>query len=245
MKKKASLTPAQMAGLKKRLDKEANANLEFGMEEFEDLVFAELMPRLDFLKSENTITAPVTYGVDHTIWRSDLEVPEEHRLPRRDGEIIILHAVGYFDHRTGGDADPKGTKAVFAAVERSAKYWDKYLGGLIEVVNPDAKVFLVASGAAVSQSREAVRQSGEIGDKVGLIKIKTIRPFPTALLRDALKNANYIFVPEFNHAGWMHKEICSVLYGHSDAKIIDGPRVYGGMTMPTEMILEWLKERVK
>ena len=84
-----------------------------------------------------------------------------------------------------------------------------------------------------------------MGKKVGLIKVKVLRPFPTQEIRDALKNANVILVPEFNHAGWMHKEICSIMYGHSDAKIISGPRVYGGMTMPTEMILEWLKEHVK
>ena len=59
-----------------------------------------------------------------------------------------------------------------------AKYFEKYLGGCIEIVNPDAEEFLIASGAAVSQSREAVRQEGEAGRKVGLIKIKTIRPFP-------------------------------------------------------------------
>ena len=77
---------------------------------------------------------------------------------------------------------------VFAAVERSAKYFDKYLGGLIEVVNPDAEEFLIASGAACSQSREAVRQEGEKGRKVGLIKVKSIRPFPTRQTHRNLKD---------------------------------------------------------
>ncbi len=129
---------------------------------------------------------------------------------------------------------------VFAAVERSAKYWRKYIGDLIEVVNPDAEEFLVASGACVSQAREAVRQEGEQGRKVGLIKVKTIRPWPRKEIEDALKNAKRVFVPEFNQAGWLHKELCSTLYGQCKADIIAGPRVYGGMTMPTEMILEWL-----
>jgi pyruvate ferredoxin oxidoreductase alpha subunit len=40
----------------------------------------------------------------------------------------------------------------------------------------------------------------------------------------------------------LHKEVCSVLYGRCEAVIKDGPRVFGGMTMPTEMILEWLEE---
>jgi len=59
-------------------------------------------------------------------------------------------------------------------------------------------------------------------------------------IREALKNAKRVFVPEFNQAGWLHKELCSTLYGQIKADIIPGPRVYGGMTMPTEMVLEWL-----
>lgn len=35
------------------------------------------------------------------------------------------------------------------------------------------------------------------------------------------------------------------MYGNIKADIIGGPRVYGGMTMPTEMLLDWLKETRK
>jgi pyruvate ferredoxin oxidoreductase alpha subunit len=131
---------------------------------------------------------------------------------------------------------------VFAAVERSAKYFRDYLGGLVEVINPGADDFIIASGCAVSQAREAVRQEGEQGRTVGLVKVKTIRPFPVEEILDAVKDAKRILIPEFNQAGWLHKEVCSVLYGRCDAVIKDGPRVFGGMTMPTEMILEWLEE---
>ena len=128
---------------------------------------------------------------------------------------------------------------------RSAKYWDKYLKGPVEIINPDAETFLVASGACVSQSRKPILPSEEMGHNIGLIKVKTIRPFPTLQLLDALKNVKIILVPEFNQAGWLHKELCSILYGKSTAKIIAGPRVFGGMTMPTEMILDWLEETRK
>jgi len=113
---------------------------------------------------------------------------------------------------------------------------------LVEVVNPGAEDFIIASGSAVSQAREAVRQEGEKGRKVGLVKVKTIRPFPTEEILEAVKGAKRILIPEFNQAGWLHKEVCSVLYGRCKAIIKDGPRVFGGMTMPTEMILEWLEE---
>jgi len=171
-------------------------------------------------------------------WRSAVPAMDNENPPARlarDAPIQKSNFISYHMHSSW-------QQEVFAAVERSAKYFDKLLGGLIEVVNPDAEVFLVASGSAVSQSREAVRQEGEKGNKVGLIKIKSIRPFPTQQLIDALKNAKQVFVPEFNQAGWLHKELCSSLYGQCNAEIIAGPRVYGGMTMPTEMVLEWLAE---
>ena len=169
-------------------------------------------------------------------WRAAIPAMDNENPPARlsrDAPIQKSNFISYHMHAAW-------QQEVFAAVERSAKYWRKYLGDLIEVVNPDAEEFVVSSGACVSQAREAVRQEGEKGREVGLIKIKTIRPWPKLELIAALKNAKRIFVPEFNQAGWLHKELCSTLYGQIKADIISGPRVYGGMTMPTEMVLEWL-----
>ncbi len=169
-------------------------------------------------------------------WRSAVPAMDNENPPARlsrDAPIQKSNFISYHMHASW-------QQEVFAAVERSAKYWRRYIGDLIEVINPDAEEFIVSSGACVSQAREAVRQEGEKGREVGLIKIKTIRPWPKAELFAALKNAKRIFVPEFNQAGWLHKELCSTLYGQIKADIIPGPRVYGGMTMPTEMVLEWL-----
>lgn len=169
-------------------------------------------------------------------WRAAIPAMDNENPPARlsrDAPIQKSNFISYHMHAAW-------QQEVFAAVERSAKYWRKYIGDLIEVVNPDAEEFIVSSGACVSQAREAVRQEGEKGREVGLIKIKTIRPWPKLELQAALKNAKRIFVPEFNQAGWLHKELCSTLYGQIKADIISGPRVFGGMTMPTEMVLEWL-----
>ena len=171
-------------------------------------------------------------------WKSAVPAMDNENPPARisrDAPIQKSNFISYHMHASW-------QQEVFAATERAKKYIDKYLGGVVEIINPDADVIIVASGAAVSQAREAVRQSSEMGMEIGLIKIKSIRPFPKAELREACKNAKQIFVPEFNQLGWMHKEVCSSLFGFSDAKIAAGPRVYGGMTMPTEMILEWLEE---
>ncbi len=221
-------------------------------------------PLVAFIVSEKVdVTLPAVVSVDGffvTHARGQVSItPEEYKLPPRDGWKSAVPAMDNENPpaRLARDAPIQKSnfisyhmhsswqQEVFAAVERSAKYLRKYLGGLVEVVNPDAEDFIIASGSAVSQAREAVRQEGEQGRTVGLIKIKSIRPFPRAELIETLKNAKRILIPEFNQAGWLHKEVCAALYGNCDAIISAGPRVYGGMTMPTEMVLEWLAESRK
>jgi pyruvate ferredoxin oxidoreductase alpha subunit len=212
-------------------------------------------PLIAFMVSEEVdVTLPAVVSTDgffvtHARGQVDM-CGEEYKLPPRDGWRSAVPAMDNENPpaRLSRDAPIQKSnfisyhmhsswqQEIFAAVERSAKYFDKYLDGLIEVVNPDAEEFFIASGCAVSQAREAVRQEGDKGRKVGLIKVKCIRPWPKLQIIEALKHAKKIFVPEFNQAGWLHKEVCSTLYGNNDAKIIAGPRVYGGMTMPTEML---------
>ncbi len=127
---------------------------------------------------------------------------------------------------------------IWAAQERSRKWINRWMGGLIEVVNPGAKTMIVASGAMVSQSREAVRQSEELGLDVGLVKIKSLRPFPSEELKAALDHAEKIVIPEFNYVGWLSKEVKSVI--DRTERVVSGPRVFGGMSMPTELIMEYL-----
>ncbi len=128
---------------------------------------------------------------------------------------------------------------IWAAGERSRKWLNRWLGGLIEVVNPTAKTMIVASGAAVSQSREAVRQATEQGADVGLVKIKSIRPFPTEELIEALDHAERIIIPEFNYVGWLAREVRNVI-PRTERVVPGGPRVFGGMSMPTELLLEYV-----
>ena len=87
------------------------------------------------------------------------------------------------------------------------KYIDHYMGGLLTAENvDDAEAVIIASGSAAAQSREAVRLCKEKGIKVGLIKVRSLRPFPTEELRKLCGKAKLIVVPEFNYVGWLAKE---------------------------------------
>ncbi|WP_373030092.1 ferredoxin oxidoreductase [Sulfurovum sp.] len=119
---------------------------------------------------------------------------------------------------------------------RAMKYIYEYLGGPIEVQNPDADVFVLGSGCAAAQCREAHRYAQEDGLSVGFIKVKAIRPFPTNEIRDALKNAKAVIVPEHNIIGWLCKEVKAAI--PNGGIVVEGPRVYGGMTLPVELIMK-------
>jgi len=116
------------------------------------------------------------------------------------------------------------------------KYIYEYLGGPIEVQNPEADVFVVASGCAAAQAREAHRYAQEDGLSVGLIKVRAIRPFPKDEIREAAKNAKALIVPEHNYVGWLCAEVKATI--PNGGIVVEGPRVYGGMTLPVELIMK-------
>ncbi|HEY4484791.1 MAG TPA: transketolase C-terminal domain-containing protein, partial [Nitrospiria bacterium] len=151
----------------------------------------------------------------------------------RDPFVMKSNYISYMTHASWQEE-------VRSAIERSRKHTIPMLGGLIEVENGDAETLIVASGTAVSQGREAIRLLDDEGIRVGLVKIKSLRPFPFDELREATKNAKHMFVPEFNIVGWLAQELKAAL--PDNHRIIAGPHVAGGMTMPAEFIVEEIQK---
>jgi len=118
---------------------------------------------------------------------------------------------------------------------RSMKYIYQYLGGPLEVQNPGAKVMVVASGCAAAQAREANRYAQEEGLDVGFVKVKAIRPWPTKEINEALAGSECVIVPEHNIIGWLCKEVKASI--PNSGIVTEGPRVFGGMTLPVELIM--------
>ena len=150
----------------------------------------------------------------------------------RDPFVMKSNYISYSTHASW-------QQEIHAAVERSRKHTIALLDGLIDEHNTDREILIVSSGTAVSQSREAIRLLEGEGIKVGLVKIKTIRPFPYEEIRRATKNAKHIFVPEFNIVGWLAREIKATI--PDNERVYVGPHVAGGMTMPSEVIAEEIK----
>jgi pyruvate ferredoxin oxidoreductase alpha subunit len=168
-------------------------------------------------------------------WRGAVPVLDAENPPARlsrDAPVQKSNFMAYNIHAVW-------QQEVWAAVERSRKYINQYMGGLLSAENMEnADAVIIASGSAAAQSREAARLCADKGIKVGLIKIRSLRPFPTDELRKLCKDTKLIVIPEFNYVGWLAREVATAIYGHSKAKIIAGPHVYGGQSMPVELILD-------
>jgi pyruvate ferredoxin oxidoreductase alpha subunit len=152
----------------------------------------------------------------------------------RDPLLNKSNAVSY-------SASASWHQEVLGAAERARKHIDRYMGGLISVEGGDADVMIVASGTAVSQSREAIRTMAERdGIKVGLVKVKSVRPFPEKEIARAVEHAKLIVVPEFNAGGWLAREVKAGI--RDNGRVVAGPRVFGGMPLPGEVIIDEIKK---
>ena len=108
--------------------------------------------------------------------------------------------------------------------ERTGRRW----GALEADRAGDADLLLVTSGTITSTARVVIDRRREVGEKVGLVKVKMFRPFPTEDLRGLLRGAERVAVLDRNispgHGGIFAEEIRSALY---DVPLDDRPEIYG------------------
>ena len=116
--------------------------------------------------------------------------------------------------------------------------------GLIEKYRmDDAEEAIVIIGSSAGTAKEAVNELREQGKKVGLIKVRAFRPFPSEEIVDALKNVKAFAVIDkddsFNgHCGPMFAEVAASMYaaGVSAPKGISYIYGLGGRDVRVESI---------
>ncbi len=90
----------------------------------------------------------------------------------------------------------------------------------------DAETVVIASGAIASTARDVIDSLRDSGKSVGLISVRTFRPFPDQEIRSIAKNARQIGVIDrnisFGHEGIFFTETKAALYSTSNP-----PEMYG------------------
>ena len=130
---------------------------------------------------------------------------------------VVTAGAQFVPFRKTGFEDMEKAKAVIKEVD---KEFEEHFGrayGMVEALyTEDAQVVLVTSGSMTSTARVAVDSLRENGLKVGLLKIKTFRPFPSEEVKSALQGAGKVAVVDRNISlgkeGIFCQEVKSALY---------------------------------
>lgn len=108
-------------------------------------------------------------------------------------------------------------KRILSVEEEFSKMFGRSYGGLLDEYRcEDAEIVLVAAGSAAGTAREAVDKLRAEGRKVGLARLRTLRPFPHAEFRDLAKRVEGLAVLDrsytFGAAGAFATEVAGSLY---------------------------------
>jgi pyruvate ferredoxin oxidoreductase alpha subunit len=95
------------------------------------------------------------------------------------------------------DAQQKALAKIEAVAKEFQENFGRTFGGLIDTYQADdAEIVLVTMGSVIGTIKDAIDEMRAEGIKVGLVKVRSYRPFPVQALRKALKDAGVIAVIE-------------------------------------------------
>jgi pyruvate/2-oxoacid:ferredoxin oxidoreductase alpha subunit len=147
--------------------------------------------------------------------------------PRTFGGITMTDA--YMEFRWQIQRDMEKAKGVITEVH---KEFTNSFGRDYQQVEPykmeDADVVMAVSGTAASTGRDCIDYLREKGEKVGMVKMKTLRPFPREEVLETLRGKKKVAVIDRNFSpgatGIWAQEIRSALYELPDD---ERPLIYG------------------
>ena len=147
--------------------------------------------------------------------------------PRTFGGITMSDA--YMEFRWQIQRDMEKAKGVITEVhEEFAKVFGRKYHQVEAYRAEDADVVMVVSGTVASTSRDAIDLLREKGHQVGMVKLKTLRPFPREEIIAVLKGKKKVAIIDRNFSpgatGIWAQEIRSALYELPEG---DRPLIYG------------------
>jgi len=147
--------------------------------------------------------------------------------PRTFGGITMSDA--YMEFRWQIQRDMEKAKGVITEIhEEFAKVFGRKYHQVEAYRAEDADVVMVVSGTVASTGRDAIDLLREKGHQVGMVKLKTLRPFPREEIIAVLKGKKKVAIIDRNFSpgatGIWAQEIRSALYELPEG---DRPLIYG------------------
>jgi pyruvate ferredoxin oxidoreductase alpha subunit len=95
------------------------------------------------------------------------------------------------------EAQLKSLEKIELVAREFEETFGRYYGGLLDsYFVEDAEIVIVTLGSVIGTIKDAIDAMRSEGMKVGLVKVRSYRPFPVQALRKALKDASVIAVVE-------------------------------------------------
>lgn len=123
------------------------------------------------------------------------------------------------------NAQLKAKEVIEDVAKEFGQLFGRYYGGLIDTYRmEDAEVALVAMGSIIGTMKDAVDEMRDTGIKVGIVKVRSYRPFPVEALRAALKDVKCICVIDrdisMGMEGALFTDLKAGLYARSNAELL-------------------------
>jgi len=130
------------------------------------------------------------------------------------------------------------------AIEFSEKY-GRYYGGLIDgYMLEDAEIVIMAMGSVIGTIKDTIDMLRKEGESVGLLKVRSFRPFPVEEIRKALKNAKVVITLDKNisvgkNEGALCTEVKACMYNRDVRVPVIGFMLgHGGRDIPVSTIFK-------
>ena len=154
---------------------------------------------------------------------------------------MAIAGQGYHLHVTGLTHDERGYPVITDVVqERNVRHLvDKIRNNADKIIQvdqvdlDDAEIVVIAYGCTARVARQAVADMRDRGQKVGLLRMITLWPFPTKLIQQLAEHVKAFVIPEINY-GQMAYEVERNAHGKAETVLM--ALMGGSMHTPEEIV---------
>jgi pyruvate ferredoxin oxidoreductase alpha subunit len=146
----------------------------------------------------------------------------------------------------------KALPKIESAAKEFEEVFGRYHGGLIDgYMLDDAEIIVMSMGSILGTVKDVVDEYRARGEKIGVLKVRSFRPFPKKQICEAVKNAHVVVVLDKNisigtNEGALFTETKSCLYNSKVRVPVIGYTVgHGGRDIRVESIAKVIEETKK